>query len=188
MIVKFFAILGAFVAAALINEIIPIDSPIFSMALLGICLFVALYLLKKYYKPKKKTNMPEYVFKRIAVHDQNYAQEFYEFYKDRFEESEEFKLSDKELMERWNMGRIDGLVQKYIEEDIEFTLIGKNVCTTLDGNRVVVGTVADEDIDLIKANPSHLKLEQGTYKAVFDDEVTLHEGSPMFYILVVIKQ
>lgn len=115
----------------------------------------------------------------IYLAEQEHEEEFFETYKKNFNATDWYKLTKKELKEDFEGEK----VYKYYPYTLDYEIVGNDVFAPLKGTNVKIGTLTDEQIEIVKADGGVLNLYQNIYKEVYDD-VEIIEDEPFFGIYV----
>lgn len=129
-------------------------------------------------KPKRKY---DYEYRTVRLKEQEYETSFFRFYKEDFNENDDYTLTKKELIEEHEGERI----YRYYPLQIPFKLDGTDVYSyTKEEEWRKVGVITEHEAKLVNNNTSWLQLYGGSYKQIYDDEVEIDTRDPFFGFLI----
>lgn len=121
-------------------------------------------------KPKPVTNTG-----MIYPSDQQHAEEFLDAYKKDLNKTDWYTLTAKELKEDFEGEK----VYKYYPYKLDYELRGCDVYAPLKKEMVKIGTVTEEQAEIIQKEYGSLRFFANIYKEVYDT-VEIIEDDPLF--------
>lgn len=111
----------------------------------------------------------------IYLTDEEHEDDFFDAYKKDFNTTDDYKLTKAELKENFECDK----VYKYYPYKLDYEIVGNDVLAPLKGEMVKIGSLTDEQVEIINKDGGVLSLYQNIYKEVFDT-VEIVEDDPFF--------
>ena len=132
----------------------------------------------------KVTVKYEWFDRMIYPDHQEHEEEFHKYFKMDLYKNDNYTLTKKELREYHDGEK----VYKYYPFTLDYMIEGHDVLSHMKEEEwMKIGTVTEEEKEVILNNNSRLSLYDGTYKDV-DDDVEIVEGDPFFGFYVKRKK
>lgn len=138
----------------------------------GVGVIISLFIIIKSHIESKRYDAEHKPVKRktydyFYLTDIENAEKFFNYYKDEFEENDDYNETKKYLLENYYEG---DRVYKYLPFELECSIDGDIVYSELDDKLYKVGRIKRQDVPKITQN-AILVLYPNVFKAIREDEI-----------------